>query len=281
MPKPKPKAGKDKPNTRRKVPERRDPPPCVVIRLGLVIGPANDNDLDGAAQWLLNRAKALGGKFRLWHSRNSGRPLENFRDIDIEGGFLHAGATEHFGNPGSGQHGYGDVLADCSNCQGRVEELVIFHHGTPVDESAAGDRLVEIFRAIRVPVCRVVWWACGAAVSLDVAEGHWTDLMMRRLGEFSRCRPCGCAHPIELIWPTAGRCHLTGTGANDTLQTNDGNVNRAQWGYRWPDGSLRTSYPPPAGSTVLREPPDREPPFGQPIQPQPGAVLGTNVTRRS
>lgn len=277
---PKPRGGKEQPKPRRKAPERRAPPPCVELRLGIIIGRASDRDLDGAAQWLIARAGALGGAFRIWHSRNNSRPLENFRDVDISGGHIHDRGREHFEHPRGGQLGYGDGLADCKDCHGRVVELILFHHGTPVDESAVGDRLADIFAAIRVPVCRVIWWACGASVSLDVAQGHWTDVMMRRLGRNNYCKPCGCAHPIELIWPTAGRAHLSGAGANDTLQTNDGNVNRARWGYRWPDGSLRPDHPP-STSTIPSRPDVREPAWGQPIAPQPGTALGTNVTRHT
>ena len=272
-----PNKNRKKPRPRRKRDDRKETP-CIEVRLGIVVGAASDTALDGAAQWLLARAGALGGNFRLWHSRRAGRPLENFRDVDVSGGHLHAGATEHYEHPGSGQSGYGDVLADCRDCRGRVVELVLFHHGSAVDESALGDRLVKIFEAIRVPVCRVVWWACNASVSLDVQEAHWTDLMMRRLGRFARCHPCGCAGPIELIWPTQGRCHLSGTGPNDTLQTNDGKVNRARWGYPQPDGSLGTA--PVGTGTLPAQPTHRDPPYNQPIQPQGGSVLGTNVTKR-
>lgn len=271
-----PKKREQKP-ARRKRPERRDPPPCIEMRLGIVIGDPDDKDLDGAAQWLIARAGALGGRFRIWQSRSTSQPLENFRDVDVEGGFIHAGSVRHYENPGNGESGYGDVLPDLQNCRGRIVELVIFHHGSPVSESEVGDQLVKIFDAIRVPVCRVVWWACNAAVSLDLAEAHWTDMMMRRLGRHARCRPCGCLHPIELIWPTAGRCHLTGPGANDTPNTNDGNVNRARWGYRWPDGSFNPG-PPPTTSTVPALPDVREPAHGQPTQTGGASVLGANVT---
>lgn len=274
------KRDKDKRRPRRKTPDRR-PPPCKVMRLGIVIGSQANEALNVAAQWLMQRAQAQGGAFRLWYSPSSTDPLQAFRDTDIEGGFLHAGGEQYYESPSSGQKGYGQVLADCAHCRGRIEELVIFHHGGPVNEATVGDRLGKIFDAIEVPICRVVWWACNADVSLDVDEGHWTDSMMRRLGKHSRCQPCGCSHPIELVWPTAGRCYLSGPGANDTLQTNDGQVKKARWGWPQPDGSLGMDPQPisPDG-TVSRTPTDRDPPFGQPIPPQAGSVLGSSVTQK-
>ena len=270
------KSEKDKRRPRRKTPDRKQPP-CKVMRLGIVIGSAGNDALNGAAEWLMQRAQALGGAFRLWYSPSNTDPLEDFRDTDIEGGALHAGSERYHEHPSGGQKGFGDVLADCAHCRGRIEELVIFHHGGPVNEARVGDQLVKIFDAIEVPVCRIVWWACNANVDLDVREGRWTDLMMRRLGKHSRCKPCGCSHPIELVWPTAGSCYLIG----GTLRTNDGKVNKARWGWPQPDGSLGMDPQPisPDGM-VSRTPTDRDPPFNQPIPPQGGSVLGVDVTKK-
>lgn len=270
------KRGKKEPN-RRKAPERRNKP-CRVLRIGLIVGNPADTDLDGAEDWILQRARVLGGSFRLWRSRSSS-PLDAVQDNDITGGTLPLAFTVHR-EGAAGNDGYGGLLADCGNCRGRVEELVIFHHGSNVNERDLGAQLVKIFRAIQVPVCRIVWWACNAEVALQVGSGQWTDLMMRQLGQIARCRPCGCEHPIELVWPTAGRCHLTGPGADDLLQTNDGKVNKARWGYRWADGNLHTGYPPSTTSTIPVWPPDRDPPHDQPLQPQGGSVLGADVGRK-
>ena len=151
------KGGKDKRRPRRKTPDRR-PPACKVMRLGIVIGSQANEALNTAAQWLMQRARAQGGAFRLWYSPSNTDPLQAFRDTDIEGGFLHAGGEQYYEHPSSGQKGYGRVLADCAHCRGRIEELVIFHHGGPVNEATVGDRLVKIFDAIEVPICRIVWW---------------------------------------------------------------------------------------------------------------------------
>ena len=266
------KRGKKVPN-RRKNPEPQKAP-CRVVRIGLIVGAPSNNDLNGAENWIIQRARALGGPFRLWQSR-SASPLDRFQDSDITDGVLPLAFTRHSEN-GVGDAGYAGLLTDYGNCRGRVEELVIFHHGSNVNERDLGAQLVKIFEAIQVPVCRIVWWACNAEVALQVDLNEWTATMMRALARIARCRPCGCTHPIELVWPTRGRCHLTGPGANDELQTNDGLVNTARWGYLWPDGVLHTDYPPGV-STVTS---DRDPPYGQPMQPGNGTVLGTPVGRK-
>lgn len=263
----------------RKTPDRRKQPeqkerPCHVIRIGLIVGDPANADLNAAENWIIQRAKVLGVSFRLWRSR-SASPLDKVQDSDITGGVLPLQFTEH-SEKGAGNAGYAGLLPDCANCRGRVEELVIFHHGSNVNERDLGAQLVKLFEAIRVPVCRIVWWACNAEVALKADLNEWTATMMRAFARIARCRPCGCMQPIELVWPTTGRCHLTGPGANDVLQTNDGLVNKARWGYRWPDGELHVDHPP--GATTMTS--DRDPPYGQPLQPGNGAVLGTPVGRK-
>lgn len=252
------------------------PGDCRTLRLAIVVGSARDDSLNGAAEWVRRRAHALGGDFRLWYSRSDSDPLRSFRDRDISGGTLRAGGERYHEHPTGGERGYGDVLADCQECRCRIEELVIFHHGTPVDEAELGDRLWAIFRRIRVPICRVVWWACNASVELDVREKGWTNTLMMRLGSLARCQPCGCDDPIELVWPTEGRCYLTGGGPNDTPQTNDGQVHRARWGYRHPDGSLHVR-PEPGRSHYTRNPGHREPPHPGAPERTSGEVLGLPV----
>lgn len=260
--------------------------PCKTMRLAIVVGSPRDEALDGAIRWVLERARALGGDFRLWGSRSNSSPLASFRDFDINGGTIRAGSETYREHPSSSQRGYEQVLADLRDCRGRIEELVIFHHGSSVDEAEVGDRLLAIFRAIQVPVCRVVWWACNASVSLDVSWHGWTAAMMRGLGGVNQCEPCGCDAPIELIWPTAGRCYLSGAGAADAPQTNDGKAHRVRWGWRHGDGELHPQ--PPPDSHVTREPGDRDPP-ADPNDPRDenielprvdGTVFGTPVAQR-
>lgn len=263
----------------KKIPSRRKKPdpkkkPCQVTRIGLIVGAPANNDLNAAENWIIQRAGALGGSFRLWRSR-SASPLDKVQDSDISGGVLPLQFTEH-SEKGTGNAGYGGLLPESARCRGRIEELVIFHHGSNVNERDLGAQLVKILETIRVPVCRIVWWACNAEVALKIDLNEWTAVMMRQLSRIANCAPCGCAQPIELVWPTAGKCYLTGPAANDVLQTNDGQVNVARWGHRWSDGSLHVDFPPGV-STVSS---DRDPPYNQPVPPQNGNVLGVPVGRK-
>lgn len=247
-------------------------PACKELKLAIIIGSRRDEALNAAAKFVLERSKTLGGEFRIWHSRSTGSPLSRIEDIGATGGRLDKDPQT------VRERNFNSLLKACQDCQGRITELVIFHHGDPVDEAVVGRRLRQIFRGIRVPVCRVVWWACNAEVSLDVREGAWTDSLMKELGANARCRPCGCDHPIELIWPTAGKCYLKPDGTGFVPQTNDGKVNRARWGYPQADGSLG-ARPDPANPQPTRNPPDRDPDYGQPTGAGTGEVLGVPVTR--
>ena len=246
---------------------------CKELKLAIIIGPSSDKALDAAVHFIRDRARALGGSFRIWHSRNTRSPLRRIVDIDATGGRL--GKDPETFRPDN----FGDLLQDCQNCQGRITELVIFHHGDPVDEAVVGQRLRKLFEKIRVPVCKVVWWACNAEVALDVNEGGWTDSFMKSLGGIARCSPCGCENPVELIWPTTGKCYLTPAGAGFIPQTNDGKVNRAQWGYPQPDGSLGPK-PDPADPQPTRNPTTRNPAYGQNAGAGNGTVLGVGVTKK-
>lgn len=253
---------------------RRKGVDCKELKLAIIIGPSSDKALDAATRFVLERARVLGGNFRIWHSRNARSPLNRIVDIDATGGKLDK-------DPETVRpSGFGSLLKDCQNCQGRITELVIFHHGDPVDEAVVGQKLRRIFQDIRVPVCRVVWWACNAEVALDVSEGGWTDSFMKALGGNARCEPCGCDHPIELIWPTAGKCYLLPRGASFVPQSNDGDVNRARWGYPQPDGSLRPK-PDPADPQPTRNPPVRDPDYGQDTGTGTGDILGVTVTQKT
>jgi hypothetical protein len=252
---------------------------CKEVRLAVIVGPRGDPALDGADRWLLGRAKALGGPFRLWVDRSAADPLDSFRDQDITGGRQHPKSERYTFKPERPDLGLGDLLADCRKCRGRIVELVVFHHGSAVDEAVLAGRLRDVFNSLQVPVCRVVWWSCNAAVSLDVERDGATDFLMRILGSLARCAPCGCGGPVELIWPTEGRCYLTDEGAASVPQTNDGKVHRARWGYRQPDGSLGLD-PPPGDPHPSPEPPDREPPYGEAPETGEGRVLGVPVEKR-
>jgi hypothetical protein len=253
---------------------------CKTIRLAIVVGPKGDAALNGAISWLFARAKALGGPFRLWVDRSAANPLDSFGDYDVTGGRQRPKSRWYTLDTEKTDLGLGNLLADCRRCRGRVEELVVFHHGSAVDEAVLADRIRDIFNSLQVPVCRVVWWSCNAAVSLDVEWDGATDLMMRILGSLARCEPCGCGGPVELLWPTEGRCYLTDEGAGSVPQTNDGKVHRARWGYRQPDGSLGLD-PPPGDPHPSPEPPDREPPHGQAPETGEGRILGVPVGKRS
>ena len=232
----------------------------------------------GATNWLVDRARALGGHFRIWTDRSARDPLDEFRDHDVSGGRRRPNSRRYRLDYDRDGFGLDGLLADCRDCHGRIEELVIFHHGSAVDETVAADRIRDIFNKLKVPVCRVVWWSCNAAVSLDVERDGATDFMMRILGAIARCEPCGCDAPIELIWPTAGLCYIEGPVNDRELRTNDGRVLKARWGYRQADGSLGT-HPDPNNPHPSPEPSDRDPPYGQPPTQEPGSVLGKPVGR--
>jgi len=251
---------------------------CRVIRLGVVIG--NDENIRGATEWIVARARELGGPFHLWRDRTSRDPLDSFRDYDITDGRRRARGNRRYRlNTGETGLGLDGLLRELQNCRGRIEELVIFHHGESVEEAVVAERVAMIFRAIQVPVCRVVWWACFASVQLDVERDGAVDFMMRSLGRQARCRPCGCRGPVELIWPTEGRSHLSGSSGRGVPQTGDGKVLRARWGYRHPDGTLRLEPPVGVSPHPPPEPDAREPDYGRPPERVNGTVLGVPVGR--
>lgn len=266
---------------KQRVPRKREQEdPCAEMRLVIVIGSRTDDSLRGAEKWALERARTLGGTTHIWRGYSNGRPLQRFRAADISGGDIRPDRTT-YRRRNDGSHNFGGLLPDFQDCQGRITELVIFHHGSPVDEAEVAQELLTIFRAIRVPVCRIVWWACNAAVALDVSAGGWTDSFMMEMGGRVRCEPCGCASMIELIWPTAGKC-----GINDpddatqapAAKTGDGKVHRLRWGYPQPDGSLGPR-PDPTLDHTTRWPNDREPPRDQPTPTVEGAVMGLPVSQ--
>jgi hypothetical protein len=245
---------------------------CKELRLALIVGSPSDNSLDAAARFVIERAKALGGNFRIWQSLSTRSPLRRITDIDVTNGRLGPDPVEH------DTDSFDDLISDCQDCRGRISELIIFHHGSPVDEAVLAHRLRRLMQRLRIPVCRVVWWACNAETSLDVGEGGWADSLMKALGGIARCKPCGCGTPIELVWPTAGRCYLVPRGATFEPRSGDGKVNRARWGYPQPGGGIGPR-PDPADPQPTRNPPDREPPHGQEPERVSGHVLGLEVKR--
>jgi hypothetical protein len=259
--------------------DRRRKAPCLTMRLVIVVGSPDDKALDGADTWVRDRAKALGGPFHIWWDRTSSGPLAAFSDHDITGGRQIPGAQEYKLRRTRYDLGLAGLLDAYRNCRGRIEELVIFHHGGPVNETLLADRVREILHRLRIPVCRVVWWACEAEVSLDVDAGGATDAMMRSLAATARCRPCGCSHPVELIWPTTGNCYLDQGGELRQPRTNDGEVNRARWGFQQPGGGVGVD-PPPGVSHSHPEPADRDPPYGQPPEQNAGSILGVPVGKK-
>jgi hypothetical protein len=267
-----------KPERRRRDGDRRAPEPCGEMRLVVVIGRESDTDLRGAESWALDRARELGGTTHMWRSYSSGQPMRKFRAADISGGNIVPDANDY--GRGHTQANFGLLLPAFQNCKGRISELVIFHHGSPVDEAEVAAELLAVFRAIHVPVCRVVWWACNAEAALQVEQGQWTDSFMRGMGGEARCRPCGCGQLIELIWPTAGKCGINNPGEPTAALTGSGQVRRLRWGYPQPDGSLGLR-PPEDGHHHEWNPPNREPPYGQPVPQTGGTVLGAPLAQRN
>lgn len=270
--------GKPKSAPREKVPRgRREKHPCAEMRLAIIVGSRTDRDLRGAEGWAIARARALGGTTHLWRSYSASSPMREFRAADISGGNIQPDRTR-YRRRNDGSHNFGSLLPDFQDCRGRITELVIFHHGSPVDEAELAQELLAIFRAIRVPVCRVVWWACNAAVALDVGEGMWTDTFMKAMGGIARCEPCGCGQAIELVWPTEGKCGINDPANPVAALTGSGKVNRARWGYPQPDGSVGPR-PDPAESHHSRNATHRDPPHGQPVPQVGGSVMGVPVSQ--
>lgn len=222
--------------------------------------------------WNRSRARALGGAFQLWHTSESDPFGSSVRVMDATGG-QQRGWDKYKRRPGTGQKAYADLLSEFPGDSTRIIELVVIHHGSRVKEDEVIAGLLEILvHEKRVPVCKLVYWACNAAVDLDVSEGHWMDILMKAMGGISREQDnCPCPGPVELIWPTAGRCYLDPFDG-DRLESNDGNVNRMRWGYRHPDGQLHREEDP-TNPQPTRNPGDRERARSR------GTVLGTDVGR--
>jgi len=243
---------------------------CGRLRIVLLLG--EDDAIEGAAAWSLRRAAELGGDFELWHTNERDPFGDRVRAMDASGGEQREW-EEYHREPSRGEDRYGDLLSDYTERCVLIEELVIVHHGGSVEEDEVLAGLFEILvLEKRIPVCKLVYWACNAAVDLDVSTGHWVDILMRAMGGLSRGQPeCVCHELVELIWPTAGRCHLDPFDG-DRLETNDGDVNRMRWGYRHGDGQLNPS-PDPDDSHPMRNPPNRE------RAQVRGSVLGMDVGR--
>ena len=243
---------------------------CSGLKIVLLLG--RDEAIEGAAAWALRRARALGGDFQLWHTSESDPFGSTVRVMDASGG-QQRNWGKYDRDPGRGEKGYDELLAGYPEGCTRIDEFVVIHHGNRVDEDEVIAGLLEILvHEKRIPVCKLVYWACNAAVDLDVSEGHWMDILMKAMGGMNREQDdCPCPGPVELIWPTPGRCYLD-PFEGDRLETNDGNVNRMRWGYRHQDGQLYRE-PDPNNPQPTRNPGRRERARGR------GSVLGTVVGR--
>lgn len=225
---------------------------CPVCRLALLIWIDNqgtDPAINGARRWVLERAKALGGCFLLWEVPSSSAPFQRIFVSDIGGG--KRGKRQTYG-----KLAYRDFAAlhpELAQGNGRIDELIVFHHGRAVDESDVLYALWDILtQQLRLTVCRVVYWACNAAVQVDTAVGGDVDGLMRALGALAQREPCRCAGPVEFVYPTPGRCAINEPGQAMRLFTVDGRVQRLRWGYRHPDGTLRRDPVDSPGQRVAR-----------------------------
>jgi hypothetical protein len=166
---------------------------------------------------------------------------------------------------------FGAIHPELADGRGRIDELVIFHHGSQVKEKKVVNGLNEILVQLRrIPVCRLVYWACDAAVELKVTEGSGVDVLMKAFGALAQQEPCGCEDPVELIHPTPGKCAITRPGAPLQIFTADGLVRRLRYGYRQSDGSLSRD-PDPSDPQPTRAPQDRD------GATESGSVLGVPV----
>ncbi|MGH8470098.1 MAG: hypothetical protein ACREX3_15055 [Gammaproteobacteria bacterium] len=242
--------------------------PCRVCRLVILIG--TDDAITGARTWSIERARALGGCFLLWEIESASAPFVRISVRDISDGVL--GPAQEFQRRGiNPERRFGAIHPELADGRGRIGELVIFHHGSQVKEKKVVDALQEILVQLRrVPVCRLIYWACNAAVELDVREGAGIDVLMKAFGALAQQEPCGCDNPVELIHPTPGRCAITRPGVPLRIFTADGLVRRIRYGYRLSDGSLSRD-PDPGDPQPTRAPQDRD------GATESGSVLGVPV----
>ncbi len=222
--------------------------PCLACRLVILVGGMNavdghitDKDIKGAQRWAVRRATELsksGECFQLWRMPFTFPFPQRVFAEDISGG-TERKAVQHTEKGTSGAiQSFSEILPPGSSAERRIDELVIFQHGVknigPKDAkeervvAALKKLLVEI---LKIPVCRLVYWSCNAAVNLDVSPGSPIDDLMTELAKLSHREPgrCGCRDRIELIKPTDGKCAIKDVAQPKDLATGDGRVIRVRW----------------------------------------------------
>lgn len=220
--------------------EQRDG--CKVCRLVVLIGGMNsdgvirDAAIKGARDWAARRAvewQGGTGCFQLWKAPSAEARFGRLIVQDISGGSTARDQLQYTPRGGQVTRSFSQLFPELTGGRGRIDELVIFHHGSQVKREdqvilSLGNILVTI---LSIPVCRLVYWACDAAVELDASPASATDFLMRAFAKLSQEQRCGCKKLVELIKPTAGKCAIKDPSKLADLATGDGRVTRIRWGY--------------------------------------------------
>jgi len=218
---------------------------CLACRLVILVGGMDavdgditDKDIKGAGRWAVQRATELsrsGECFQLWRMPFTSPLPQRVFAQDISGGTVRQ-AVQHAKEASGRIQSFSKMLSAGARGLRRIDELVIFQHGvrnigkkTKEEKVVAAlkELLVEI---LKIPVCRLVYWSCNAAVNLDVSPGSPMDDLMTELARLSHLqRGCSCRNRIELIKPTDGKCGIKNEAQPKDLATGDGKVIRVRW----------------------------------------------------
>jgi hypothetical protein len=116
---------------------------CLVILIG------TDDAITGARTWALERARALGDCFLLWVIESVSAPFYRISVSGVTGG-VERPAREFQRLAINPELRFGAMHPDLAGGRGRIDELVIFHHGSQVKEDKGSERLGDYQTAMRV-----------------------------------------------------------------------------------------------------------------------------------
>lgn len=235
---------------------------------------ATGHAVAGARDLVLELSKRFRDCFYIWEF-NTTTSFRRLRSYKVKDGEPQDG-TEY---KSMATPSFAEMLPELTDGKGRIDELVVFHHGAKAKESKILEFLQEILvDKLKIPVCRLVYWACNAAVSIDFAPGAKLEAgragkaaleLMEGFRSLSLESACECDEPVEFVYPTEGKCYAVLPIDAPKIQTNDGQVRRIRFGFRQADGSI--------GRSPL-DPGDPKPSRDVDPEPEKGEVLGLEVT---